>query len=89
MGYKVEHVPQEVWRHHMILNHAGNKETEKDKPRAKESHKDNNNEFAAFCMDLESVLLAPSLEANAIFFKTKLAVHNFTVYCLGQCCIME
>ena len=31
-------------------------------------------------MDLQSVLLCPRLNASALHYKTKLCVHNFTVY---------
>ncbi len=31
-------------------------------------------------MDLQSVKLSPMLNASALYYKTKLAVHNFTVY---------
>ena len=40
-------------------------------------------EISAICMDLESVLLAPSLNASALYYRTKLTVHNFTVYNLA------
>ena len=43
-----------------------------------------NKTFAAFCMDLESVLLDPSSEASTMYLKTKLAVHNFTGYHLAS-----
>ena len=35
-------------------------------------------------MDLQSVLLAPKLEASAIYYKQKLQIHNFTVYSLND-----
>lgn len=31
-------------------------------------------------MDLQAVKLCPKLKANAIYYKTKLAIHNFTMY---------
>jgi len=34
-------------------------------------------------MDLEAVLLAPKLNASALYYKTKLASHNFTIYDLA------
>jgi len=36
-----------------------------------------------FTMDLQSVLLAPRLMASALYYKTKLCIHNFTVFNLG------
>lgn len=42
-----------------------------------------------FTMDLQSVLLTLKLEASALYYKTKLAVHNFPLYDLqskyGSC----
>lgn len=35
-------------------------------------------------MDLQSVLLAPKLEASAIYYKQKLQIHNFTVFELNS-----
>lgn len=34
-------------------------------------------------MDLEAVKLAPNMKASALYYKTKLAVHNFTIYNLA------
>ena len=31
-------------------------------------------------MDLQAVLLSPALLVSALYFKTKLAMHNFTIY---------
>ncbi len=33
-----------------------------------------------FTMDLQAVLLCPKLRASAVYFKTKLGCHNFTIY---------
>lgn len=38
----------------------------------------------ALTADLQAVKLCPFLNANALYFKTKLAVHNFSVYNLGN-----
>ena len=45
-----------------------------EKTRDKES---SNHEYT---MDLESVLFSPRLQASALCYKTKLAVHNFTIF---------
>lgn len=34
-------------------------------------------------MDLQAVLLAPTLQASALYYKQKLAVHNFVIYDLA------
>ncbi|GFO04039.1 hypothetical protein PoB_003054400 [Plakobranchus ocellatus] len=50
-------------------------EKAKDKKEAKER-----NGTVVICMDLQGVLLAPSINASSTYFKTKLAVHNFILY---------
>ena len=35
-------------------------------------------------MDVQSVMLSPKVEASAIYYKTKLACHNFTIYNLAN-----
>ena len=50
-------------------------EKENDKLRAGERE-----DLTEVCMDLELVLLAPTIEASALYYKTKLFVHNFAMY---------
>ena len=45
-----------------------------------EKQKDKVEKKNVFTMDLESVLLAPRLQASALYYKTKLCVHNFTIF---------
>lgn len=80
IGFETGNISHEEWKDHMQQKDEALAEKQKDKERAIESHKARDRRFAAFCMDLESVLLAPSTEASAMYFKTKLSVHNFTVY---------
>ena len=35
--------------------------------------------IAVFTMDVQAVQLAPMLKASAVYYKTKLCVHNFTI----------
>ena len=37
-----------------------------------------------FTMDLQALLLSPRLEASALYYKSKLKVHNFTIYDLQR-----
>lgn len=39
-----------------------------------------NREIAVLTMGLQSVKLAPVQQASAIYYKTKLCVHNFTTF---------
>ncbi|KAJ4449878.1 hypothetical protein ANN_01284 [Periplaneta americana] len=47
----------------------------------KKKDKDNDDvSTVVLTMDMQAVLLAPSLKASALYYKTKLKVHNFTIY---------
>ena len=39
-----------------------------------------NDRLRVMTMDVQAVLLSPSLNASALYYKTKLTVHNFTLY---------
>ena len=58
---------------------------EKNAARA-EKEKDTKNEEFVFTMDLESVLLSPTSNVSAMYYKTKLIVHNFTIYHMRSHC---
>lgn len=57
-----------------------------------ESRKDVNKNFV-YVMDLETILVCPHSRASAIYYRTKVQVHNFTLYDLksnnGYCSIWE
>ena len=68
---------------HRMKARRAQEEKARDKVRA-------GNEQGVKCvtMDLQSVLLCPRLNASALYYKTKLCVHNFTVYdLLGKHCV--
>ncbi|KAK6177541.1 hypothetical protein SNE40_015624 [Patella caerulea] len=50
----------------------------RDKERAIE-----NSKIKVSTMDLQSVLICPSIQASAVYYKTKLACHNFTTHNLA------
>ena len=54
-----------------------------EKGKDKELAIDNAN-VKVFTMDAQGVLLCPAIEASAVYFKTKLACHNFTTYNLAS-----
>ncbi|XP_050060947.1 uncharacterized protein LOC126551490 [Aphis gossypii] len=49
-----------------------------------EKEKDKMSENEIFTMDLQSVLLCPKSNVSSLYYKTKLIVHNFTVYDLKR-----
>ena len=74
---------EEEYNAHRMKARRAQEEKARDKVRA-------GNEQGVKCvtMDLQSVLLCPRWKASALYYKTKLCVHNFTVYDLvGKHCV--
>ncbi|CAG9827718.1 unnamed protein product [Diabrotica balteata] len=70
ISFKSKNITEEEYHQHI---------QKKDEARhEKELDKQSNN--SVFTMDLQSVLLCPKSNAGSLYFKTKLIVHNFTVY---------
>ncbi|KAI2652625.1 Bifunctional protein FolD [Labeo rohita] len=66
-------LPDDEWQHHLLQKEEARAEKLSDKNKA-------SNNTMVLCMDLQALLLCPKLKASALYYKTKLAVHNFTVY---------
>lgn len=79
VGYKEGNVEEEAWKTHMAEKDTAQAEKSGDKHQAQM----NPESICVLCMDLQAVLLAPSLKASALYYKTKLCLHNFTVYDLN------
>lgn len=76
-AYKAGNVEEEAYQQHVQTKNLAREEKKRDKEKAKLKI------IHAITADLQAVKLCPSLNASALYFKTKLAVHNFTVYNLG------
>lgn len=63
---------------HLSLKTAARQDKNKDKEAAI------NEEIHVITAYLQAVILCPYLNASALYFKTKLCVHNFTVYNLSN-----
>lgn len=50
--------------------------------KANEAKAENGTHFVV-CQDVQSVKVCPSLNASALYYKTKLCCHNFTIYNLA------
>lgn len=70
----------DLWNAHIEKKDRARDEKSRDKKEALESMNRNGDKIMVVCMDLQAVLLSPSLQASALFYKTKLCVHNFTIY---------
>ena len=56
------------------------KKTEAREEKAKDKENALGEDLIVLTVDLQAVLLAPSLKASAMYYKSKLACHNYTVY---------
>ncbi|CAH1108134.1 unnamed protein product [Psylliodes chrysocephalus] len=81
IGYKTKNVSQRNYETHIKRKDEARKEKEGDK---KIAMKMENRVIAVLTMDLQSVKLAPVLQASAIYYKTKLCIHNFTTFSLEK-----
>lgn len=73
--YKVKNISDEEYKIHVAKKDMARLVKNTDKKRALSG------EIHMFCMDLQAVKLCPALKSNnGIYYKTKLANHNFTMY---------
>lgn len=79
-SYKAGNISQEEWENHRKRKDAARQAKQNDK----ESYCKEGSKTLVATMDLQALLLCPRLEASALFYKTKLGVHNFTVYNLSD-----
>ena len=82
-AYKTKNITEEKYVIHQTLKGEARDEKNKDK------FSDDTN--LVYAMDLQSVLLSPKSTVSSMYYKTKLIVHNFTIYNLktkeGYCFI--
>lgn len=75
-GYETTNIEEEVYQQHVAKKERARIEKRNDK----EACQNQGSDVSVWTMDLQAVLLAPRLLASALYYKTKLAVHNFTMY---------
>lgn len=78
-SYKVGNIAEEEYRSHIKKKDMARSEKVRDKERARQL-----DDVHVFTQDLQAVKLCPQLQASALYFKTKLCVHNFTMYNLAN-----
>ncbi|MES9905049.1 MAG: hypothetical protein ABW168_20530 [Sedimenticola sp.] len=76
-GYEAGNVSVEDYNKHIEKKDAARNAKTKDKEKCEN---DDTGACVVITMDVQSVLLSPRLQASAMYYKTKLACHNFTVY---------
>lgn len=74
IAYKAGNITTEEFNFHRRNVDRASKEKEDDVKAAKM------NKIILLCMDNQGVVLCPKLEASALYFKSKLQLHNFTIY---------
>lgn len=76
--HKVGNLSDAVWNDHIRRKARARTEKENDTKRALKG------EIYCLTVDLQAVKNSPMLNASAIYYKTKLCVHNYTVYNLSN-----
>lgn len=75
-GFKYGHISQADYD-----THQNRKTQARDaKNVSKEFAINNSDKYASLTMDVQAVKLAPYIRASSMYYKTKLCVHNFTVF---------
>lgn len=74
VSYKAGQVAVSRYDLHIARKKRANEEKEFDKQAALEGRRH------AFTMDKQAIKLSPDTDASAIYFKSRLQVHNFTIY---------
>lgn len=85
VSYSEGNTDEATYLLHRLRKDQAQKAKEEDKRRAAESLE----KVKMVSLDMQAVLLAPSLKASALYYKTKLCVHNYTVFdCTSKevCC---
>lgn len=77
LAYTNGHLPENEYEAHQAEKKKARDEKSKDKIRALEG------ECHVFTMDVQAVKLSPMTKANALYYRTKLCNHNFTIYNLA------
>lgn len=76
--FENKNIDDAAYNEHIIQKDRARKEKEEDKRKALEGL------CTVLAMDVEAVKVSPSLNASAIYYKTKLCCHNFTVLNLAN-----
>ena len=73
VSYKEGNVSEEEYQAHTARKNRAREEKHADKFDGDDTH-------SVWVMDVQAVLICPRLYASALYYKTKLASHNFTMY---------
>ena len=76
ISFQNDNLSKEAYDYHILLKNETRNEKNEDKVSATEKK-------SIWSMDLQAVLLCPKSNASSLYYKTKLQVHNFTLFNLG------
>ena len=79
LGHKYGTVSEQDFREHEKRKEESRQKKKNDKQEA-----EGNDNIMVLTMDLQVVLLAPRVFANANYYKNKLCCHDFTIYNLSN-----
>lgn len=74
VAFETGNLNEEQYNEHLQLKREAREEKSRDK----------NSQNEIFTMDLQSVLVCPKSNVSSLYYKTKLIVHNFTIYDLRR-----
>ena len=75
VGYRQGNVGEEKYRHHLLVKDEARAAKAKDKEQAM-----SDSSCLVVTVDVQAVQTLPKTEASCLYFKTRLNVHNYTVY---------
>jgi hypothetical protein len=79
IGHKTGSVSNEEYEKHRELKTMARQKKAEDKAASLEDPT-----LSVWTMDLQAVILSPKTDASCMFYKTKLQLHNFTLFCLDN-----
>lgn len=77
-SYEAGNIPDEQYQTHQNRKECARIEKDHDKEAS-----ENDDSVMVITMDVQAVLLCPKLNASALYYKSKLQCHNFTIYDLN------
>ena len=72
--FKMKNIEEDEWQRHIDKKNRARAEKEKDKKEAEEG------KCKVFTVDLQALKVCPFTNASALYYKTKLACHNYILY---------
>ncbi|VDI73103.1 Hypothetical predicted protein [Mytilus galloprovincialis] len=74
-GYEAGNINKVMYDQHIVKKEAARAEKNKDKEAALTK-----DDMKVISLDLQALLMCPLLKASAMYYKTKLSCHNFTIF---------